>query len=242
MSSAGRTQQETGVAAGLNREGIVVDELVRSRRRTVSLVINEEARLIVRAPMRMALRDIEAVVREKDDWIRKNKEMMKRRLAAKPERRYAEGEPFLWMGRNLRLSLLPGARHVTREDGLLLVPHVEEAQRRHLVNRWYREEARRVLTERVRLWSALMGLPCEKLTISMAGSRWGSCSGHANLSFTARLVMAPLEVIDYVVVHELAHVEHKNHGNGFWTLVAAQIPEYGLHRKWLTEHAHGMVI
>ena len=226
----------------MSLEGIVVDELVRSRRRTVSLVIDEEARLVVRAPMRMAMRDIEAVIREKDGWIRKNRELMSHRRAAKPERHYEEGEPFLWLGRNLRLSLVPGERRVRREDGILLVPDVEGEQRRTLVDRWYREEARRILTERIRIWSALMGLPCDRLTITMASRRWGSCSGHANLSFTARLIMAPEDVVDYVVVHELAHVEHKNHGSGFWALVAAQMPEYNLHRKWLADHAHGMVI
>jgi predicted metal-dependent hydrolase len=192
--------------------------------------------------MRMPMRDIETVVREKGAWIRKNQELMRRRSAAAPKRLYGEGEPFLWMGRNLRISVSPAEPRVRREDGLLLVPDVPVEQRRELVTRWYVGEARRLLTERVRIWSALMGLPCDRLTISMAGKRWGSCSGHANLSFTARLVMAPEEVIDYVVVHELAHVAHKNHGASFWELVAAQVPDYNLHRRWLTEHVHGMVI
>ena len=221
---------------------IVVNRLVRSRRKTVSLIIGEGAELVVRAPLRMSMRDIERVVREKGDWIRKNQELMRRRGAAAPERLYAEGEPFLWMGRNLRIALSPTEPDVRREDGLLLVPDVPMEQRRLLVARWYVGEAHRVLDERVRIWSALMGLSCDRLTISMANRRWGSCNGHANLSFTARLVMAPADVIDYVVVHELAHVAHKNHGAAFWDLVAAQMPDYNLHRRWLTEHVHGMVI
>lgn len=221
---------------------IVVNRLIRSRRKTVSLVIGEGAELIVRAPMRMSMRDIEAVIREKGQWIRKNQELMRRRGAAKPARFYAEGEPFLWMGRNLRISISPVEPCVRRDDGLLLVPDEPMEQRCLLVTQWYIGEARRHLTERVRIWSALMGLECDHLTITLANRRWGSCNSHANLSFTARLVMAPAEVIDYVVVHELAHVAHKNHGAAFWELVAAQMPDYNLHRRWLAEHAHGMVI
>jgi predicted metal-dependent hydrolase len=234
-------QDESTPGIGAPSE-IVVNKLVRSRRKTVSLIIGEGAELVVRVPMRMSMKDIERVVREKGGWIRKNQELMRRRRAAAPERLYGEGEPFLWMGRNLRIAISPSEPHVRREDGLLLVPEAPAGKRRELVTRWYVGEARRLLTERVRIWSALMGLPCDRLTISKANKRWGSCNGHANLSFTARLVMAPAEVIDYVVVHELAHVAHKNHGAAFWELVAAQVPDYNLHRRWLAEHVHGMVI
>ena len=221
---------------------LTVDRLVRSRRRTVSLVIDEEAALVVRAPMRMPLHDIERVVREKEDWIRRNRAMMRHRLGNRPMRRYAEGEAFLWLGRELRLALSAVERRVRREDGVLWMPEVSGEQRAAFMARWYREEARRLLSERVRLWSALMGLTADRLTITSANRRWGSCSGRANLSFTARLVMAPLDVVDYVVVHELAHIVHKNHGAAFWELVASQMPDYGLHRRWLAEQAHRMVM
>ncbi len=221
---------------------LTVDRLIRSRRRTVSLVIDETAELVVRAPMRMPMRDIERVVREKEAWIRKNRAMMRHRHDNRPLRRYADGEAFLWLGRELRLAVSDRERRVRREDGVLWMPDVEPELRPALVARWYREEARRLLAERVRLWSALMGLIADRLTITTANRRWGSCSGRANLSFTARLVMAPLDVVDYVVVHELAHIEHKNHGDAFWERVASQMPDYCLHRRWLAEQAHRMVM
>ncbi len=234
-----------GRSAGARQDALAdltVDRLIRSRRRTVSLVIDEAAELVVRAPMRMPLRDIERVVREKEAWIRKNRAMMRHRHDSRPMRRYADGEAFLWLGRELRLAVSGQERRVRREDGVLWMPDIAMELRPSLVARWYREEARRLLTERVRLWSALMGLTADRLTITSANRRWGSCSGRANLSFTARLVMAPLDVVDYVVVHELAHIEHKNHGSAFWELVASQMPDYGLHRRWLAEQAHRMVM
>ncbi len=220
---------------------LVVNRLVRSRRKTVSLIVAEAADLVVRAPLQMPMRDIEQVVRQKGPWIRRHQSLMRQRLAQRPQRRYEAGEGFLWLGRTLRLDVRDDVRHVVREDGLLIVPAAEaEAQQRH-IDRWYREEARRVITERVRLWAALMDLTADRISVTGAVKRWGSCSGRANLSFAARLVMAPLEVVDYVVVHELAHVLHKNHGPHFWELVGSQIPDYALHRRWLAEHAHGMI-
>jgi predicted metal-dependent hydrolase len=221
---------------------LVVHRVVRSRRRTVSLVVNEEAALIVRAPLHMPDRDIASVVREKSAWIHKHQARMRERLTQRPQRLYEEGEGFLWLGRTLRLTPLAEARRVVREDGLLMVPLSGAVERQRLVDHWYRQEARRILTERVRLWAALMGLTVDRVTITAAMKRWGSCSGRANLNFAARLIMAPLEVVDYVVVHELAHIPHKHHGPAFWALVDEQMPDYALHRRWLAEHAHGMVI
>jgi predicted metal-dependent hydrolase len=230
----------TGHAGG--RTELSVDRLVRSRRRTVSLLVDEQACLIVRAPLRMPLSEIEQVVRQKEAWIRQHQARMKQRMAQRPQRAYAEGEGFLWLGRTLRLTRSGQSRQVTRMDSLLVVPDEPSGQTALRVAHWYREEARRTIGERVRLWAALMDVPVDRISITQAAGRWGSCSGRANLSFTARLIMAPLEVVDYVVVHELAHVTHKNHGPGFWELVASQQPDYGLHRRWLSENGHGLVI
>lgn len=220
----------------------VVDRLVRSRRRTISLVVDEQAALIVRAPLRMPLRDIEQVVRQKGDWIRLHQARMLQRLAHRPRRGYMEGESFLWLGRSLSLTRCAKAHRVYRQDSLLTVPDEPSEQTAVRVSRWYREEARSLIGERVRLWAALMDVPVDRVTITQAAKRWGSCGGRANLSFTSRLIMAPLEVVDYVVVHELAHVTHKNHGPGFWELVASQLPDYGLHRRWLSENGHGLIL
>lgn len=236
---SGSTQHPDGNAVA--EEALVVDRLVRSRRRTVSLVVDEQAALVVRAPMKMPLRDIEQILRQKEDWIRKHQAQMRIRLLQRPERKYADGEGFLWLGRTLRLHTQAHARGVRREDGLLILPEGDSEISAQRIARWYREEARTVISERVRVWAALMGLPVDRITLTNAVRRWGACSGRANLSFATRLVMAPLEVIDYVVVHELCHVVHKNHGPQFWELVAEQMPDYALHRKWLAEYAQGMV-
>ena len=81
-----------------------------------------------------------------------------------------------------------------------------------------------------------------KIRISNARTRWGSCGFNANLSFSWRLVMAPLPVIDYVVAHELAHLMHKNHSQRFWAAVRALFPDYEVHKKWLKLNGHLLVL
>lgn len=100
---------------------------------------------------------------------------------------------------------------------------------------WYRKQARIYMTERVAHFSEKHGLKYEQIRITSATTRWGSCSGRNNLNFPWRLLMAPKKVIDYVVVHELAHTVHKNHSPRFWKLVESIIPDWKSHRIHLRE-------
>jgi len=220
---------------------LIIHQIVRSSRRTISLNINSEAQLIVRAPHRVSLKDIEKLVLEKKAWIISNQAKVQDRMDKKPDRKYETGEFFLYLGEMLRLVVSDKINKTYREGEKLFIPEAHTNAKKMLIIRWYQQEAARLIQERVKVWSAIMDIPCNKITINMAKSRWASCSQKANLNFTARLIMAPLEVIDYVVVHELSHVHHKNHGVLFWKLVSTQFPDYSLHRRWLKEHSPRMV-
>ena len=93
-----------------------------------------------------------------------------------------------------------------------------------------------MLTERVEFFAHAQGFKVKKIRISSARTRWGSCSAKGTLSFTWRLVMAPPDVIDYVVVHELCHLKELNHSKAFWAQVEAILPDYKTRRKWLKDN------
>ena len=103
---------------------------------------------------------------------------------------------------------------------------------------WYKAHALKVIGERVQLLAANHGFKFEKLRITSARTRWGSCSSRGTLSFTWRLVMAPLEAVDYVVIHELTHLKIKNHSPVFWAEVARLMPTYKLGHEWLKKNGH----
>ncbi len=222
-------------------EKVVIDQIVRSNRKTLSLTVNAEAQLIVRAPNRATLKEIDKWVQEKKSWIVNNQVKMQQRLEKKPERQYETGELFMYLGETHTLSVSPNVDKVYKEGDTIHVPNVNPYMKRKLVVDWYQYEAGRILQERIKIWSAIMDIPYHKIRINFATTRWASCSQKANLNFTTRLIMAPLEVVDYVVVHELSHVHHKNHGKDFWNLVSTQFPNYALHRRWLREHSPRMV-
>jgi predicted metal-dependent hydrolase len=107
---------------------------------------------------------------------------------------------------------------------------------RAILDWWFRNRARDVLTARVEHYSVLMNVHSARLTVRDTRSRWGSCSSRGSLNFSWRLILAPSPILDYVVIHELAHLRELNHSPRFWTILAEHCPDYPLHQAWLKEH------
>lgn len=207
-------------------------KLIRSKRRTIALAVTADASLIVRAPMNTPLSYIERLVNSKIDWIRK----AIARISSRPRpivHEYIEGESFLYLGKSYKLSTTKKAdKKLVFRSGFILSAK-EKKHARDLLIAWYKKEAKKKITERVEWCARRAGISYKSIKITTANRRWGSCSTTGNLNFSWRLIMAPLSVIDYVVVHELSHIENKNHSKGFWNTVKVMYPHYEKAKVWL---------
>ena len=211
--------------------------LIRSARRTLALEIKPDATLVVRAPRRTPLGQIQKFVASHDDWINRKQAAAINRPRA-PEKRFVEGEEFLLQGKACRLRLIDNPAKAVDFDGrLLLSMHAQPRAREAIIKR-YRSRAREILTGRVEKFAAVMGCRPASIRITSPQRRWGSCGVNDTLNFNWRLVMAPPEIIDYVVIHELAHIRYKGHGRDFWGMVEAFEPAYRQARRWLRESGH----
>ncbi len=121
-----------------------------------------------------------------------------------------------------------------KRQSALPFPALTEAQRKELQKK-YRKAAASYFPERVRYYQQFTGGSYSRISIRDQKTRWGSCSSKGTLSFNWRLMLAPKEVLDYVVVHELCHLTHMDHSKAFWAQVAAVMPDYAIHRRWLKE-------
>lgn len=215
---------------------IVIDSVIRSGRKSVALVVTAEAKLIVRAPYRTSMRYIEDLVRKKEKWITEKQQAAMLRNETHKVKQITSGEEFLYLGELYRLELKEGKPFAEVQPGKLLLQlkAVEDAQ--PLLEAWYRKQAKLVLAERTAYYSKMTGMLPKAVSITGARRRWGSCGPKNTLNFTWRLVMAPLHIIDYVVVHELAHIQFKNHSADFWKRVASILPEYKKCRRWLADN------
>lgn len=229
-----RTPHSSTVACAGN---VIPYTLIWSAARRRSIGYRVEPRgVVLRAPLRISVASVEALIREKAGWIIRHL----KDLADRPvDPVFGDGSPVWLLGRPFTLA-------VTVEQGLkrqkcvvdeailrVYVAKPEPEVVEKVLRRWVEAEAKPVLLQRVADIAAVMGLRAGKIELSHAKRRWGSCSHRNDLRFSWRLLMAPLPLVDYVIVHELAHVVHKNHSARFWRLVERYDPDYRVKRKEL---------
>ncbi len=207
-------------------------KIIRTRRRTIALVVSDSGEFTVRAPLHAADAQIRRFIEQKSDWIlARRAEAAARPLPAKLTG--ADGETLPLLGRTLSLRGADVKKARVAGDELLLPRGGDTLA---VLEKWLRETARRLFEERCALWGARLGVRASALRLSSARTRWGSCSAVGSVNLNWRLLFFPLEYVDYVVAHELCHIKHHDHSAAFWRELAAVMPEYRQRREYLKKH------
>lgn len=215
-----------------------IHKIIRSKRKTIALHIEQDATLTIRAPWHTSMRYIEKIVKEKSGWITKKQAEAHQKKVLQPKHQFIAGEQFLYLGTFYNLEIIEKQMYaLVFREGFYLKLKVQQQGRRYFTQ-WYKKAAQFVFEQRVAHYAPQMNIQYKSIRITSAQTRWGSCSPGGKLNFTWRLVMAPLQVIDSVVIHELAHIEHPNHSKKFWAKVESIMPEYKKYRSWLRAHGH----
>ncbi|MDE1921229.1 MAG: M48 family metallopeptidase [Candidatus Omnitrophica bacterium] len=215
---------------------IRIDKLIRSRRKTIGLQITGDAKLIVRAPLFAPQNFIEELIQRKQSWIRAKQDFYK--VRQRQVRRFIPGEEFLFLGQSYPLVAAEDLPKAIVFDGHLRISSLVLANARQHLESWYKAQAFEYIAQRVQHFAKLAGLGYKSIKINRATTRWGSCGPKDTLNFSWRLIMAPCDVVDYVVIHELMHLKQKNHSRKFWAEVAGMMPEYRQQERWLRAKGH----
>ena len=217
-----------------------IDELIRSKRKTVAIIITSDARLVVRAPLRAPLKFIQELVEAKKVWIEAKKAEIRENFQSGSisSSLIEENQHFLFLGFDYSLVWSDSqVQPLIVSNNKFIIRLSSQHQARNILKNWYKKQARRILFERVATVSRQTGLNGFKsIRITSARSRWGSCSSKGNLNFSWRLVSAPINIIDYVVIHELVHLKIHNHSKNFWFQVSSLYPNFKEARVWLKQH------
>ncbi|MFC1512175.1 M48 family metallopeptidase [Candidatus Latescibacterota bacterium] len=222
-------------------ENIPIARIIRSRRRTIALVVTPDATLIVRAPLRTPVFRLEQLIVEKRDWIRRKLNEVRRKPPLMP-REYVEGEEFWYLGKKYHLRVAGNVAPQVTSEGDLRLPEKSRALVRETVLQWYRDQAARVVGERCMRWIGIAGCEPLRIRITSARKRWGSCSTKGAVNFSSRLVMAPPAIIDYIIVHELVHLDQPDHSHLFWAKVERILPDYRSREQWLRKHERYLML
>ena len=216
------------------------------RRRHVHVFVDREGTIEVRAPWRFSLSRARALLGENAEWVLRTLESVRARIARRP--RLVTGARLPYLDESLRLDIRPRAQiglfdgdarprrgRVERRGPVLRISATSlgDDALRSLIERWYRVEAAAHFARRVEHYAPRLGVHPSKVTIRGQHSRWGSCSARGTVSLNWRLMLAPGELADYVVVHELCHLRHLDHSPRFWAMVGGVIPDYRHRRRRL---------
>ena len=217
--------------------------LKRSRRKTASIYVERDGRITLIAPADLSDQQIERVLEDKRRWIYKNLAEWLDLNAARVERQFVNGEGFLYLGRSYRLKLVPGQREplLLKDGHFCLRADLRAAAKAVAAFRdFYRNKGLVRVSERVGYFQSRMGVEPKSVKVLDLQHRWASCTPGGSLNFHWKCMMAPAKILDYVVVHELAHLVVPDHSAKFWTEVEKLLPDYGERKDWLRVHGAGM--
>lgn len=209
----------------------------RSKRRTISLRIKEDASLEVRAPLKLSEKEIASFVESRGDWINKHIGKVAKNYKLKNDFIINFNDTISIISKKIQILPTPGkiAKYQfdeANDKNYFLVPKTANSEEiRQIIIKLSKKIANSYITERVLFFKEIMIIEPNSIRITSAKTRWGSCSRKNNLNFTWKLIMADKDVIDYVVIHELAHIKQKNHSKEFWKIVENMIPDYKERQK-----------
>ena len=218
--------------------------LVRSRRKTLGIYVNREAEVEVRAPLNMSESYIDRFVRSRQAWI--DKAVSDRSLVktAREAFKLTYGDMVLYRGQPIQVVSGQTSRPFYDGAAFVLPEGLSDEEIKKASIDVYKAEARKYIAERLDYLAKKVSVTPAGMRISSARTRWGSCSANQNLNFSWRLIMASDEAIDYVIIHELAHLKELNHSQRFWALVQSAAPDHKsakahlrqLHKRLSTEN------
>jgi predicted metal-dependent hydrolase len=220
--------------------------IIRSprRKKTIALSIGPAGDVLVRSPIHAPYSKLIHVVKSKSEWIIKKTGSLK--ISHHAEKEFVSGESFPYLGRHLRLKILRSHNHnkpaVRLHKSRLIVggycdtPNDQcPGEIRNVLINWYSVQAKKRIIERANIYVKKMGLPDPKVLIRDQQKRWGSCDTKGVLRFNWRIIMAPMSIVDYVIVHELCHLKYRNHSNAFWKYLGSILPDYDKRKERLRE-------
>ncbi|MDO5112457.1 MAG: SprT family zinc-dependent metalloprotease [Clostridia bacterium] len=205
--------------------------LIRAKRKTIAVQITKEGEVVVRAPRLASRRCIDAFLREKEAWIQAARQSVRARMTRYAPVVLQDGAPLPYLGGTLTLRAWAHADFALRGNSL----YFPQAAALDDLIRFLRAQAETLLRSRIAFYCEKMGVAISGMRLSSAQARYGSCNVQDKLNLSWRLIFFPPAQVDYIVVHELSHVRHKDHSAAFWNEVAAVLPDYKLRQKRLRE-------
>ncbi len=241
---------------------VITCQIIFKKRKSLGIYIDVYGNIELRVPKGTSDQAIDKLIDSKWKWIITRSDEMKEKTKGFKVKEYVDGEEFLYLGshfsirvivdtelkkakvrfENLEVNKKPDFNKDTDRRLLIETPSEDEDLLKKAMIRFYKQECKKIVESRLGHYQPYFKIKPRSITITSNKKNWGSCSSLRELTFNWKLVMAPMEVVDYVVVHEMCHMVHMNHDRSFWRLVGKFIPDYENRQQWLRDSHWKMVV
>ncbi|MCI5497551.1 MAG: M48 family metallopeptidase [Firmicutes bacterium] len=211
---------------------VTPDLIVRTHRRSLCLTITKDGNLVVHAPTRMNMNDILKYISEKEKWIVSKQQEIERKLSI--NKVILDYNQILFLGTKYNIQRVNGLKKIELSQNALMVPDSDNVLFK--IKKWYIAQATKILKERLEYFANIMQIDYASVSICNSKTRWGSCDNYHNIKLNFRLVMLPHRAIDFVLIHELAHILEFNHSKDFYKIIQTIMPTYKVQQKVLKDY------
>lgn len=215
----------------------IVSKFTRTNSNRITIKINNTGEVLLTAPKYASIYEINKLIEDKFDWISKKKVYILSKQI--PKKKFINGEKFLYLGKECELKIIPANKNAIQyfDNNFLLSENCIEYAEQYFIA-LYKNLAWNYLANKTVELAKKYNFNVTNIKINSAKTKWGSCSSKNGIIYSWNLIMAPSEVIDYVIVHELCHTIHKNHSKDFWELVSQITPKYKEYILFLKNNGH----
>jgi predicted metal-dependent hydrolase len=216
-------------------------QIIFSKRKTISLIIKDNANLVVRAPFGTSKKLIYKIIEDKKEWIeRKIREINCIKPVSKNS--YKDGQTFYYLGKPFTLKIINSQKNsVLFENKTLVLNLKKQSKPKKILIEWYKKQAMNFISNRCAYYANILGCKFKSITITSAKKRLGSCDSKGNLRFSFYDILLDEPYIDYIIVHELCHLFYLNHSKAFWQKVESVLPDFKQKRLWVKKNFYIMV-
>lgn len=221
--------------------------IIYKKRKSLGIYIDVYGNIELRVPRETTEEQVEKLIESKWDWIISRQQEMKEKTKGFKEKEYKEGETFLYLGSNYPIRIQDDLENEKEEvvfnnkELVIKINGFGEEKVQQLLKRFYYKQCKALVEQRIRFYQSNFKVKPKSIKISDNKKTWGTCNSLRELTFNWKLSMAPIEVVDYVVVHEMCHLVHLNHDRSFWRLLGKYIPDYESRQEWLS-HSHWKMV
>jgi predicted metal-dependent hydrolase len=209
-----------------------------TKRKSISIIVERDRSVIVRAPIGTSEDYIQQVVQQKERLIQKKIDHNQKYPFEKATKDFVSGESLLYLGQSYQLLVDESTQEGVIFENSFLIRKCSSPEANASLKQWYLDAAKKIIVPMAKAIAARIGVAYNSINILDLKYRWGSCTPKDNIHLNWRLIKAPVTVIEYVIVHELTHLLEANHTVAFWNRVTAQFPDYGKAKLWLRENGH----